>query len=120
METLSLSVDANNILSDKINSLAYDHLDEELYWIVKSPNGTTWIQRKRLTSPAQTQIVAQSRDLNDFVDLVLNPYSRILYWTSSRSNSINATRLIGEPTSIGAISSPGDFPRLLAYHFYSK
>ena len=55
------------------------------------------------------------------VDLVVDPYARLLFWTCNQSNSINVTRIIAKPISMGAVHhSHADQPRHLAYHYRTK
>lgn len=105
--------------STNIQAISYDPYEEQLYFIDSSLS----IQRKRFNDTISKTIIQRQR-AEEFYDLVIDPYSRILYWTSGvagRSSSINATRLIGEPTTIGTIYwNSGDSPRLLAMHYRKK
>lgn len=102
-----------------IQAISYDQLENFLYYIDSSAS----IQRKRFNDTT-AKIIIQKQKTEEFYDLVINPYSRILFWTcraTGRSSSINATRLIGEPTTIGTIYwNAADNPKLLAMHYRKK
>lgn len=102
--------------SKHIKAMTYDQYDHSIYWIDgKNPQ----IKRVFLNGSG-TEMIVQSVH-SDLYDIVIDPYSRILFWTSSKTNSINATRLIGHPTAIGSIyHSNVDNPRLLAFHYRHK
>lgn len=102
-----------------IQAISYDPLEALLYFIDSNAS----IQRKRFNDTT-AKVIVQRQKTEEFYDLVINPYSRILFWTckaAGRSSSINATRLIGEPTTIGTIYwNAGDSPKLLAMHYRKK
>lgn len=102
--------------SNAIQAISYDPLEEFLYYIDSKAS----IQRKRLNDTT-AKVIIQSEE---FYDIVVNPYSRVLFYTcraTGRSSSINATRLIGEPTTIGTIYwNAADYPKLLAMHYRKK
>lgn len=97
-----------------IKALAYDQLEHYIYFI----DGRTSAIKRVFVNGTGMEFVHHN---SNSIDLVIDPYSRILFWTSSVTQSINATRIIGEPVSIGAIyQSNYDYPRLLAYHYRLK
>ena len=81
-----------------IKALAYDQFDHCVYWI----DGKNQTIKRVFLNGSGLEVIVESVN-NDLVDLVIDPYSRILFWTSSKHDSINATRLIGHPTPIGAV-----------------
>lgn len=104
-----------------IKALAYDQLEHYIYWI----DGRMQAIKRVYVNGTGVKVVhskhhSQAASIHP-EDLVIDPYSRILFWTCSVTNSINATRIIGDPVSIGAVyHSNYDQPRLLAYHFRLK
>ena len=49
----------------------------------------------------------------DPLDMAIDPYSRLLYWTCDNQTAINVTRLDGTPVGL-VISGKDQKPRLLA------
>lgn len=99
-----------------IKKLAYDSLDHYIYFI---ENQTI----KRVPfSGQELEVVINSPNAQP-IDLVIDPYARILFWICNITNSINVTRIIGsiKPLSIGSVHhSTYDKPRFLAYHLSTK
>lgn len=99
-----------------VKTLAFDQLDHFIYWI----DGKS-IKRTSVNGLGPIETLLYSHQSVQPVDLVIDPYARILFWTCNITNSINATRIIGKPIMVGSIHhNPQDRPRLLAYHLRTK
>nr|XP_046910125.1 low-density lipoprotein receptor-related protein 5-like [Dermatophagoides farinae] len=97
-----------------VRTLAFDQFDHFVYWIdgksIKRTNASGLYPIETLLYPHQSV---------QPIDLVIDPYARILFWTCNITNSINATRIIGKPIMVGTVHhnpATQDRPRLLAYH----
>lgn len=97
-----------------IKSMSYDSLHNHIYYTDRS----NAIRRVHMNGTG-AEIVLMNHNAFVIEDLIVDPYARLLFWTTGVS--INVTRLIGKPTSLGSIyHSNSDQPRLLAYHFKKK
>lgn len=102
---------------NSIRALAYDQLSAGNGWIYWIDGKNTSIRRAHLNGTSAEVVL----EAEGFVDLVIDSPSRLLFWTSTSSNAINASRLPSESPAVaeplGAIfHSSTDRPRLLAYH----
>jgi len=67
-------------------------------------------------SKAQTVVQVQERNLHLY-DLVLDPFSRLLFWSCSFSDVINATRIdLPNPEVVTVVHKEGIKPRDIAIH----
>ena len=105
-----------------IQAVAYDPQEEMIYWVDHGRGeqpARQVIRRARDTGGAdRIPLFERSGDRHLPYDLVIDPYSRTLYWTCANTNTINATRLGEELAPLGAlvVGGPGEQPRLLALH----
>lgn len=102
---------------NSIRALAYDQLPTGSGWIYYIDGKNTSIRRAHLNGTG-AEVILEAEGL---VDILIDSPSRLLFWTSTSSNAINASRLSGSSAAVaeplGAIfQSPTDRPRLLAYH----
>ncbi|RWS07569.1 low-density lipoprotein receptor-related protein 6-like protein [Dinothrombium tinctorium] len=99
-----------------VKALSYDPLERSVYWI----DGKNNIRKAQENGSRPVAVVQNSNEnSNGFApyDFVLDPYSRLLYWSCVKSNVINVTRLDGFP--VGPLfNNPqnDDKPRSLALH----
>ena len=101
-----------------VKAISYDSYENFLYWVESNPNSKySAIKRSLLNGTDGETILHSSHNNMMAMDLVVDPYSRLLFWTCNITHSINVTRIIGRPTNIGSVySSSIDRPHLLAYH----
>ena len=90
-------------------------MGQHLYWI----DGRSQTIRRALDNGTQASVVVANptQSLHPY-DLAVEPYSRVLFWSCSRFNAINATR-IDNHLSVGILvggPSTSDKPRNLAVH----
>lgn len=101
-----------------VKTLAFDQLDHFIYWI----DGKS-IKRTNVSGLTSIETIIHPHQSVQPVDMVIDPYARILFWTCNITNSINATRIIGKPIMVGSVHhnpTSQDRPRLLAYHLRTK
>jgi len=108
-----------------IHALDFDPAERIIYWVdlgaVRSEGrpGRQIIRRSKETGDSDKLGVFAKMEKFPPFDLVIDPFTRTLYWTSANTNAINVTRLDPEelshigPLMIGGIN---DKPRLLALH----
>ncbi|XP_065226594.1 low-density lipoprotein receptor-related protein 6-like [Planococcus citri] len=100
-------------------AIEYDPITEYVYWIDGNDKA---IKRSHMTRPvAQIEVVFRSDQGDDglfnFHDLALDPYNRLLFWSCSSTNSINAVRLDEEISHLGPVFTGVDRkPRKIAIH----
>ncbi|KAI1297176.1 Low-density lipoprotein receptor-related protein 6 [Halotydeus destructor] len=95
-----------------VKSLGYDPIERFTYWI---DTRTLSIRKAHENGTRPQALISNALDLIAPYDLVVDPYSRLLFWTCSKSNSMNITRLDGR--SLGSlIANTEDYPRALALH----
>ena len=105
----------NIFLFSKVRGIEFDPVAQHLYWI----DGRSQTIRRALDNGTQASVVVANptQSLHPY-DLAVEPYSRVLFWSCSRFNAINATR-IDNQLSIGILvggPSSSDKPRNLAVH----
>ncbi|KAK3878186.1 hypothetical protein Pcinc_017158 [Petrolisthes cinctipes] len=96
-----------------VRSLDYDPIEQLVYWVDgRSPN----IRRAHHNGSQARVFVTSDQDKIYPFDLALDPFTRILLWSCSKTNVINITRL--DNTQVGGIIGEGgeDKPRSLAVH----
>lgn len=115
---MDLSADAPDITLPihnlkNVKALAYDPYEHNVYWI---DGRNLPIKRININGTGNAIILPNPQDMNSPFDLELDPYSRVIYWSCSRSNSINITRLDGK--NVGALVADSQArPRTLALHY---
>lgn len=103
-----------------IQSIDYNPLDEMIYWIDQGKReqpSRQIIRRSRDTGETDRLGLFDKADKFVPYDIVIDPYTQLLYWTCEHTNSINVTRLVGSDlTPLGPLFVGGgsSFPRLLA------
>lgn len=103
-----------------IKTLNYDPLDHYVYIIDGKSIKRFEIGGKNGGDHSNLEMVLHGHNIQP-IDLVIDPYARILFWTCNITNSINVTRIIGKPISIDSVHrTVYDRPRLLAYHLRTK
>lgn len=103
-----------------VQSIEYNPLDQMIYWIDqgKKEQPARQVIRRSLDT-GETDKLGLFEKADKFVpfDMVIDPYTQLLYWTCENTNSINVTRLTGKdlnplgPLLVGGGSS---LPRFLA------
>ena len=99
----------------KVRGIEFDPVGQHLYWI----DGRSQTIRRALDNGTQASVVVANptQSLHPY-DLAVEPYSRVLFWSCSRFNAINATR-IDNQLAVGILvggPSTSDKPRNLAVH----
>ena len=99
----------------QVRGIEFDPVNQHLYWI----DGRSQAVRRALDNGTQASVVVANptQSLHPY-DLAVEPYSRVLFWSCSRFNVINATRMDNQ-LSIGILvggPSSSDKPRNLAVH----
>ena len=98
-----------------------------IYWVdlgdraVRSEGrpGRQIIRRSKETGESDKRVVFAKMEIFPLFDLVVDPFTRTLYWTSTNTNTINVTRLGDEDViAMGPLMVGGanDKPRFLALH----
>lgn len=98
-------------------AIAYDQLEYSIYWI----DGKANIKRMQINGTTIEVVVVGGKDTQP-LDLVIDPYSRLLFWSCNKTRAINVTRIgPGESMILGSVhQSIYDQPHLLAYHFKQR
>lgn len=102
----------------KVNSLAYDPLERVIYWldmkqkvIKRAADEDSHVDEIRLKT-------------NNAAAITIDPYRRLLIWSSLESNSINISRIgpiFSSIEDLGSIvSGPNVVPRALAVYSIKK
>ena len=81
--------------------------------------GRQIIRRSKETGESDKRVVFSKMEIFPSFDLVVDPFTRTLYWTSTNTNTINVTRLGDEDViAMGPLMLGGanDKPRFLALH----
>ena len=81
--------------------------------------GRQIIRRSKETGESDKRVVFSKMEIFPSFDLVVDPFTRTLYWTSTNTNTINVTRLGDEDViAMGPLMVGGanDKPRFLALH----
>ena len=107
-----------------IQAVDYDPTERMIYWVDHGRGeerpGRQIIRRARDTGDSDRLGLFEKTDRFLPFDLVINPFTRTLYWTCANTNTVNVTRLGGgdDLASIGPLMVGGeeDRPRLLALH----
>ncbi|XP_071498009.1 low-density lipoprotein receptor-related protein 6-like [Diadema antillarum] len=95
-----------------IRRIAYDFDEKRVYWIDRPSND---IKRAYDNGVAPLPFITNPRGPSSFepMDMAIDPYSRLLFWTCANQSTINVTRLDG--TKVGVVISDRlQKPRLLA------
>ncbi|XP_013773894.1 low-density lipoprotein receptor-related protein 6-like [Limulus polyphemus] len=98
-----------------IKAVSYDPVEEFVYWI---DGRSQTVKRGFENGTMISTIVAYSKNSLCPDDIVIDPYSRLLYLSCTEKNmsSINVTRLDGTPVGV-LITGENQKPRALALHF---
>lgn len=84
-----------------IKAIDYDPVGEFFYWI----EGKQKIKRAHDNGTMISTVVNDADNSFQPFDIAIDPYGRMLYWTSAASNVINVTRLDAFNSPIGVIMS---------------
>ncbi len=102
----------------KVNSLAYDPLERVIYWLDMKQKV---IKRAADEDSSVDEIRLRT---NNAVAITIDPYRRLLIWSSLESNSINISRIgpVSTPVEdLGSIvSGPNVIPKALAVYSIKK
>ena len=80
-----------------IKGLAYDPVDNYIYWIEGKHNV---IKRSTDNGTHVTVVVRNENEAYKPYDMAIDPYSRVIYWTCAKRNVINITRLDSTPLGV--------------------
>ena len=105
-----------------IQSIEYNSLDKMIYWIDegKRDQPSRQVIRRSTDTGLMDRLDAFEKS-DKFVpfDIVIDPFTQLMYWTCEHTNSINVTRLAGrEVNALGPLFIGGgsSLPRFLAIH----
>ena len=103
-----------------IQSIDYNPLDNMIYWIDQGKRDQPSRQIiRRSSDTGETDRLDAFEKADKFVpfDIVIDPFTQLMYWTCEQTNSINVTRLVGlELNALGPLFIGGgsSLPRFLA------
>ena len=80
-----------------VQAVEYDSATKKVYWI----DGKTWSIRRSSEDDTNNEMLIGPNAEPYFYDLAIEPFSRVLFYSSLLTNSINATRL--DNSSIGCV-----------------
>lgn len=82
----------------RLRAIAYDPLDHYVYWI----DGRSKSIKRAMENGTKASNVINSPHGDPFspFDIAIDPYSRLLYWSDTRADVINVTRLDGRGVGV--------------------